>query len=144
MPIRAVSHIAIGVRDMDRSLGFYRDLLGMRVAADQEEATAGGRRAAYLRWDQEETGFLVLDQRLGEPMGEAPELFQVGTHHVAFWIDDLDALHDRLVAAGVTVEVAPIVGDTRAYGEPPGGKVRTAFYRDPDGTILQFDQRLAD
>jgi catechol 2,3-dioxygenase-like lactoylglutathione lyase family enzyme len=29
--MKAVSHIAIGVRDMDRSLGFYRDLLGLKV-----------------------------------------------------------------------------------------------------------------
>ena len=34
MPIRAVSHIAVGVRDMDRSLEFYRDVLGMSVSLD--------------------------------------------------------------------------------------------------------------
>ena len=35
MDATGVSHIAICVRDMDKSLGFYRDILGMRVTLDQ-------------------------------------------------------------------------------------------------------------
>jgi hypothetical protein len=36
----------------------------------------------------------------------------------------------------------PTESDTVAYGEPAGGKVLTALFEDPDGTIVQFDQRL--
>ena len=57
MAVRAVSHIAVGVSDMDASLRFYRDLLGLDVTADlMEEFTEGSearpvkRRAVYLRW----------------------------------------------------------------------------------------------
>jgi len=32
--VRAVSHVAVGVRDMDASLRFSRDLLGLEVSAD--------------------------------------------------------------------------------------------------------------
>ena len=32
-------------------------------------------------------------------------------------------------------------GDTAAYGEAPGGVVRSAFLRDPDGNVVQLDQR---
>ncbi len=35
--MNAVSHVAIGVRDMDRSLRFYRDLLGLEVMSDQTQ-----------------------------------------------------------------------------------------------------------
>jgi catechol 2,3-dioxygenase-like lactoylglutathione lyase family enzyme len=37
MSVQAVSHIAVGVRDMDGALGFYRDVLGLRVTADKIE-----------------------------------------------------------------------------------------------------------
>lgn len=35
--MRAISHVAIGVSDMNRSLPFYRDLLGLKVSLDTEE-----------------------------------------------------------------------------------------------------------
>ncbi len=67
--IDAISHIAVGVSDMERSLDFYRDLLGMHVSLDTEEELPGfgggeaqKRRAVYLRWREgpHET-FIVLD-----------------------------------------------------------------------------------
>ena len=43
MDATSVSHIAICVRDLDKSLGFYRDILGMRVASDViQDTTTGG------------------------------------------------------------------------------------------------------
>jgi len=45
--MKAVSHIAIGVRDMDRSLGFYRDLLGLKVCLDTME-NIGGLKTLFV------------------------------------------------------------------------------------------------
>ena len=68
-PIEAISHIAVGVTEMERSLRFYRDVLGMHVSLDTEEQLPGcggsdaqNRRAVYLRWREgaHET-FVVLD-----------------------------------------------------------------------------------
>ena len=61
--MKAVSHIAVGVRDMDRSLHFYRDLLGLKVCLDTMENIGGlktlfvnpmkgKRRAVYLRFEE--------------------------------------------------------------------------------------------
>jgi len=151
MPIRAASHIAIGVHDMERSLHFYRDLLGLRVDVERlepnqavAEPPAPRRRAVYLRWaDGPQATFVVLDQQLPEAQGEPLALFRVGVHHVGFWVDDLEAMYARLVAAGVPVEI-PLVrtADTKAYGEVSGDSFMTAFFRDPDGTIVQLDQRV--
>ena len=55
MAVRGFSHVAVGVTDMETSLGFYRDLLGLTVTLDVEEGAFGGpqdayrRRAVYLR-----------------------------------------------------------------------------------------------
>ena len=150
MTIRAISHVAIGVRDMDRALGFYRDALGLRVKLDTIEEIPGfegseprKRRAAYLGWSEgPHESFVVLDQPLNiAATGEPARLFQTGIHHFSFWVDDLSAIVARARAAGFDVLFEPGAGDTIAYGEPPGGKVLSTFLRDPDGNYVQLDQR---
>ncbi|MBJ19473.1 MAG: VOC family protein [bacterium] len=148
--IDAISHIAVGVTDMDRSLAFYCDVLGLHVSLDTEEelpAFGGGdsqkRRACYLRWREgaHET-FIVLDQQLSRaPFGECPTLFQVGTHHWGFWVENIDGIVERAEAAGVPIIARPGDADTLLYGEPSGGTCRSAFLRDPDGNVVQLDQR---
>jgi catechol 2,3-dioxygenase-like lactoylglutathione lyase family enzyme len=147
MTVRAVSHVAVGVRDLDQSLRFYRDVLGLPVAADQEESFGdfGGRRhAVYLRWGSgPDASFIVLDEQLERPkVGEPAALFSIGVHHFGLWVDDVDAIATRAREAGVELIVEPAVSDTWLYGEPSGGKVKTAFMRDPDGNVVQVDQRV--
>jgi catechol 2,3-dioxygenase-like lactoylglutathione lyase family enzyme len=152
VPIKNVSHIAIGVRDMDKSLPFWTDVVGLHVSLDAtEEFTMGGkvtrRRGVYLR-EQEGPNepFIVLDEGLTTPYdGEPKPLFQIGFHHFGFWVDDIDAIVARAREAGVTIVIEPSEAgvDTPAYGEPSGGRVRSMFVRDPDGNTVQFDQRVS-
>jgi len=150
MAVRAISHVAVGVRDMERSLRFWRDALGLRVKLDSVEDLPGvsgeharRRRAAYLGWSEgPHESFVVLDQPLSlEPYGEPARLFQTGVHHFSFWVDDIAGIVARVRAAGFEVLFEPATGDTVAYGEPPGGKVLSTFLRDPDGNYVQLDQR---
>jgi predicted enzyme related to lactoylglutathione lyase len=46
--MKAVSHIAVGVSEMDRSLHFYRDLLGLKVCLDTMENIGGSRRSSPI------------------------------------------------------------------------------------------------
>ena len=140
--MKGISHIAIGVSDMARSLPFYRDQLGLEVMLDTEEKVgSGSRHAVYLRWGKD-GGFLVLSQTLGrEPSGKPLRLHQVGLHHFAFGVEDLEKRVEKLKSEGVKILVPPYAADTVAYGEKGGGKVLTCLFEDPDGTILQFDQR---
>ncbi len=49
MKTRAFSHLAIGVKDMDKALGFYRDLLGLKVDLDRiENGGTAGRTAGCV------------------------------------------------------------------------------------------------
>ena len=151
MAIQAVSHVAVGVREMERALLFYRDVIGLRVRADliEEIPAMGGeparkRRGVYLCWSEgPRESFLVLDQQLTTPpYGEPARIFQVGIHHFGFWVDDVDAIAERARAGGFRLVTQPGIGDTKTYGEPPGGKVKTCFLLDPDGNCVQVDQRL--
>jgi catechol 2,3-dioxygenase-like lactoylglutathione lyase family enzyme len=72
MAVRAVSHIAVGVRDMDRALRFYCNVIGLYVCSDRVQSftsfTSGKpvrRRGVFLRWrDGPHESFVVLDQML--------------------------------------------------------------------------------
>ena len=153
MSVRALSHVAIGVRDIDRALEFYRDVVGLPVTADRVEEFAQGadqplarRRAVYLRWGVgPHSSYVALDQHISkETQGVATPLFDAGIHHFAFWVDDLDAVLERAREAGFDV----VLGGGRAVGsewlgEPPGGgAVRSAMLRDPEGNHVQLDQRV--
>ena len=153
MTLGGVSHLAIGVHDMDRSLAFYRDQLGMEVTSDREQkmapsemyadpAGATSRRVAQLRWaDDPDAPFLVLST-FPAATGTPLRLDQVGMHHVGLWVKDLAGMAERLRAAGVHFVMKPTSADARGYGGQKGQKVITCLFEDPDGTILQFDERL--
>ncbi len=150
MPVKNVSHIAIGVRDMTRSLPFWTGVVGMHVTLDAiEEFPIAGRtvrrRGVYLREREgPDEAFIVLDQQLDDqPKGSPKALFEVGVHHVGLWVDDLEPIAERARAAGTPFMIEPSAGaDTAAYGEPSGGLVRTMWLRDSDGNAIQFDQRV--
>jgi catechol 2,3-dioxygenase-like lactoylglutathione lyase family enzyme len=153
MTLGGVSHLAFGVRDMDRSLAFYRDQLGMEVTSDREQKTAPSdmyadpdaatsRRVAQLRWaDDPDAPFLVLST-FPAATGGALRLDQIGIHHIALWVKDLAGKAKRLSDAGVHFVMEPTATDARGYGGKKGEQVLTCLFEDPDGIIIQFDERV--
>ena len=91
----------------------------------------------------ESRGFLVLTEMPGGTHGEAIKLDEVGISHFSWWVDDIRAIYEKLKAADVKILVPPYETDAGGYGENPGRKYLTCLFEDPDGTIVQFDQRLS-
>ena len=118
----------------------------------EEFAQAAGqepqrRRAVFLRYDDgPHASYVVLNQQLShDAPGEPAQLFQIGIHHFAFWVDDLVAMTERARAAGATIAMGDEHGpgaDTEWYGEAPGGRIGNVILRDPEGNYVQLDQRL--
>jgi|TARA_B100000809_G_scaffold5302_1_gene5393 catechol 2,3-dioxygenase-like lactoylglutathione lyase family enzyme len=148
MEATGISHIAVCVRDMDKALAFYRDILGMKVKKDFIEDTSTGglthtykhkrdnRRTVYLDWGQDQ--FFVMTSHPGDKTdGDAIKLDQVGVSHVSFTVKDIRALADELIAKGVE-----IAGGIEAFADAEGN-VRTFFAFDPDGILVQFDSGIA-
>ena len=144
MEATGISHIAVCVRDMDRSLAFYRDILGMKVTKDEIQDTSTGglthtykhkrdtRRTVHLAWGQDP--FLVMTSHPGDRSdGEAIKLDQVGVSHLSFTVKDVRGLADELTAKGIE-----IAGGIEAFADADGN-VRTFFAFDPDGILVQFD-----
>ncbi len=148
MDATGVSHIAICVRDLDKSLAFYRDVLGMRVTMDEvQDTTRGGlpsvyehprktRRTVHVRYGEgHTTPSLVLTSHPGDQAdGEPIKLDQVGISHFSFTVKDLKAMGEDLASKGVRL-AAPMEAFTNAQGQ-----VNSIFVYDPDGIILQFDE----
>ena len=154
MRAMGVSHIAVCVRDLEKSLEFYRDVLGMKVKmqATQPMARRAGAdsSAMYHRPHQSRTvanvcfegpngeevaPFLVLTSHPGDDVGGEPiKLDQVGISHISFTVDDVASVAAELEAKGVALagNLADFTNDE--------GIVRTIFVYDPDGILVQFDE----
>jgi catechol 2,3-dioxygenase-like lactoylglutathione lyase family enzyme len=154
MGVISVSHIAVGVTDMDRALIFYRDVLGLRVdadwrqtftaeqAAELHKGRAIDRRCVWLRWGHgEHASAINLDElRAPEPGDNRSDIYDLGFHHIALWVDDIEEILERARSQGVEI-VMPHYSPTEPYGEPPGGTIQSVFLKDPDGNLVQCDRR---
>jgi glyoxylase I family protein len=111
-----IHHVSLNVSDPERSLAFYRDVLGMTVLPRPDLGFGGA-------W---------LDAGNGRQLHliEASVPGDLG-QHVAFRVDDLDAVVAALREAGVDVPDARPVGDT---------SIRQTFLLDPDGNRLELTQ----
>jgi catechol 2,3-dioxygenase-like lactoylglutathione lyase family enzyme len=141
---------------MDRSLMFYRDVLGLRVRysavehlPNLTEVEAVSRKAVFLEYtdprNHPTSSFLVLDERpKSEQFGQPAEMFQLGIHHFSFWVDDIDAIVARGVASGMPPFHGPKVGNAIGMGEQTGRQNThtSCLFKDPDGNVVQCDQRI--
>ena len=147
MDATGISHIAICVRDLDKSLAFYRDILGMRVGADRiQDTTTGGlphvykhprktRRQVRLMYGHGDTApTLTMTSHPGEEAsGEPIKLDQIGISHLSFTVPDVRALAKELAAKGGQ-PVGPMEARLDAQGH-----LGSFYVYDPDGILIQFD-----
>ena len=148
------SHLSVQVRDLEKALPFYRDLLGLTVSVDREQSfqapDADGnrvtfrRREVYLRWaDQPGAAYIVLGQHQGGPVGgDAKKIMELGFDHLSLMVDDVDAVLDRAREMGADILTGPKVNDGPSNGHPGTASVKTALLYDPERNIIQVDQWL--
>jgi catechol 2,3-dioxygenase-like lactoylglutathione lyase family enzyme len=144
MPVRGpLSHIDLSIRDPRASIPFYAaffEALGWRRFASDEPGFGGDepQRAAWsIRYA--DGAWFGIEVR---PASEASrdkrhDRYAPGLHHMAFHAEspeDVDRVHDAMLAQGATVLDAPSdYGGHPAYGD----HYYAAFYADPDGLKLE-------
>jgi catechol 2,3-dioxygenase-like lactoylglutathione lyase family enzyme len=154
--ITGLSHTNIRLRDIDRCLPFYVDVLGLKITWEELGQHTGGqiplaRRAVFLRWaDGPCQSFVVLQSyplSAGDDEGNATfqeKLRAMGLNHFGFWVDDLDAIEARAARAGVTmVRDARVTCVGRHYGYDTDSDepyVVTLQLADPENNVIQLDQ----
>jgi catechol 2,3-dioxygenase-like lactoylglutathione lyase family enzyme len=152
--IESVLPTALTVSDMDRALGFYRDLLGFELAVElppkdererwdaYHERVCGitGSRidVAYLQATDGAT-HLELIEYLRPKLEPAPprSLAEPGVSIVALRVRNSAAVVERLRAAGVDVLSDPV-----RYRTDAGEESYTTYLYDPDGNALCLFETL--
>lgn len=123
-----VDHITVTVSDMERSLRFYRDLLGFKVTIDAIAPHDRDMMNLSHRTPRESHRMVTFDTGGGptvslteykDPKGKGLLLDDLGITHYAIGVSDLEALTKRLVAQGIQ-------------------NPRPGFFLDPDGILVQF------
>jgi lactoylglutathione lyase len=124
-----VGHIGLNVTDLDRSLAFYRDVLGFAVLAEGKDTD---HRYAFLGdGDGDGRPVLTLWQQAQGPYGGD----RAGLHHLAFAADSIERVERyeaALRAYGAEFAYEGVVAHRE--GAASGG----IFFHDPDGTRLEI------
>jgi catechol 2,3-dioxygenase-like lactoylglutathione lyase family enzyme len=154
MPIvRTLDHVGIMVSDLERSLRFYHDVLGLEFVSSEEHndgpisemtATPGVHMREYrLRPGEGVNGHARLEGpgftfdllewvAPKSPSGRFP-INQVPSAHICFGVDDLAAAYERLQRENVECVSPPV----RFEGE---GDWHVLFAYDPDGNLVELNE----
>ena len=139
--IKGLSHIGISVKDLDRSIRFYRDLLGMDLVAEERFAgpqyeqilaLPGARgRVALVKRSSLALELFEFEQPAPMPADLLRPVCDHGITHFCVEVDDIETEYSRLEAAGVVFH-CPVI-------EFPWA-AKAVYARDPDGNVFELLQ----
>ena len=137
--IKDVRHMGIVVSDMEKSLKFYRDLLGLKVKSlvDEEGEFLDNmlarknvkNKVAKLYAKNGNTLVELIDSK-SHGNKKDRDFFTIGASHFALTVDDLDETYDYLIKNGVKFTASPQL--------TPDGFAKVTFCEDPDGTLIEL------
>ncbi len=124
MPVQALGHTVVNVRNLDRAEKFYHDILGLPIVTRMD--ALGGMTFFSLGNHHD---FAI--HAVGEDAPEADWMTSLGLFHVAFKVGDsleeLRAMKERLEANGVKIEL-----------EADHDVTCSVYVRDPDGNGVEL------
>ncbi len=129
----SLQYTNITVNDVEESVAFYRDALGLDVIMD---VSSGGHRWLTLGTDsQPGLGIVLSDPHAGRSQADGDalqELLAKGVlPNIVFTSDDVDAAFERVRASGAEVLQEPM---------DPGYGTKDCAFRDPSGNMVRISQ----
>jgi glyoxylase I family protein len=147
MSLLRLTHIGICVSDCERSVQFYRDVLGFRYLSELQ--LAGEPSSTLLQLPDVELRAIYLErdgiriELLHYPVpghrgdGGPRPMNQLGLTHLSLRVDDLAGLLASVRAAGVRILEATHI-------DIPAFAAAAVFVTDPDGTLIELVQAPGD
>jgi len=128
-----LQYMHITVNDVEESIAFYRDALGLDVI--QDVSNGGHRWLTFGTDSQPGLGIVLSDPHAGRSQADGDalqELLAKGTlPNIVFSTDDLDAAFERVRASGAEVLQEPM---------DPGYGTKDCAFRDPSGNMVRISQ----
>ena len=139
--IKAIRHFGIVVKDLEKELSFYRDLLGLKIVSAADESgeyldnmlALGNVRVKTVKMSAESGPTLVELLKFDSHHSDYPgrgTIFEKGPSHFAFTVNDLDECYRRLTEAGVRFNSPP--------QKSPDGRAKVTFCEDPEGNLIEL------
>jgi catechol 2,3-dioxygenase-like lactoylglutathione lyase family enzyme len=142
--IKETRHIGISVSDMEKSLKFYQNILGLKVFRVMDES--GNYIDNMLSLKNVRVKTVKLSVNSGNTLIELLEfkshvskpqtrhIYEIGASHVAFTVENLDVCYDYLSKNGVKFTAPPQFS--------PDGFAKVTFCYDPDNTPIELVEVL--
>lgn len=138
--LKRLSHVCLGVADIDDGVAFYGGVLGARIA--HEFRDADGKRYGVMLACGGGTFIELFRRRVPAPADAAPDLPDAdppsqpdeGFRHLCLEVDDIEEAARRLRALGRTCDIRRGRTD----------RVLQLMVRDPDGVVVEFHQHDAE
>ena len=146
--ITTADHTGITVANLERSLAFWRDVLGFEFShrthhtGDLAGEVTGVPGAELTLVVLKAPGHKIELLEYHAPADRTRAHLRpcdIGSVHVAFTVDNLDAVLERIAASGWKA-----AGHPQTLQSGPNAGKRVVYVRDPDGTTIEFMQPPAD
>ncbi|EHZ2900392.1 lactoylglutathione lyase [Vibrio vulnificus] len=123
-----ILHTMLRVGNLEKSIQFYTEVMGMQLLRTNENKEYE-YTLAFLGYGDESQGAVIeLTYNWGKTEYDLGSAFG----HIAIGVDDIYVTCDAIKAAGGNV--------TREPGPVKGGKTHIAFVKDPDGYMIELIQ----
>jgi len=133
-------HFSISVKDIDESIAWYKEHLHFDLVFKMH-IEASNAYLAFVRHGQFEIELLQYDGSTSntfEHINSQEDQKTRGAKHLAFLVENVDDLHNRLKSENVEISLEPVVRENKEAGV----REKIFFIRDLDNVRLEFVERL--
>lgn len=128
-----LDHVALRVSDIDTSIAFYSNVLGLPLMFKKEDPDHN-EVFAYLELEGGNLELLALVDDHGDVIARTlPEIEKPYCPHLALGVDDLDRVIAELEAKRISLIDGPLIIP---------GQVRWLYIADPDNNVIEYVQWL--
>lgn len=149
--VERIYHVGLTVSDLDRSIAFYRDILGLEFQGEIFMAGEETDRLFRMKDTKARVAYLNGSKAIEAPPIELIQfvdnkvkkvkgnLFTTSISEVCFYTDDIERVYNSLIENHVECLSEPQYFDFRVNEL---GESRAFYFRDPDGIVLEMMQPI--
>jgi len=143
--MKAIRHTGIVISNLEKSLHFYRDLLGLKIERDMLEegefidsiSNLKNVKVRTIKMSADDGNLVELLWYKSHPRkpNRAKEICATGVSHIAFTVEDIDYEYKRLKEKGIKFHCPPQIS--------PDNKAKVTFCCDPEGNLVELVEELS-